>query len=81
MSVQLIVRVDDELKEKVSQLARVEGKNMSQLVRELLQKYARERDAKSHIDLLWNNIGGSLKQADARQKDIEQAIKAVRQKS
>ncbi len=81
MSVQLIVRVDDELKEKVSQLARVEGKNMSQLVRELLQKYARERDAKSHIDSLWESIGGSLKQAGSSQKDVKSAIQAVRESS
>ena len=39
MATQMIIRVESSLKKKVSQLAKAEGKNLSQIVRELLEKY------------------------------------------
>ncbi len=78
MSVQMIIRLDDDLKDKVNHLAKAEGKNLSQVVRELLQRYAKERDVGAYIDTLWANIGESLVQAGASQVDIDKAIKQVR---
>jgi len=80
MSVQMIIRVDSDLKNRANHLAKIEGKNLSQLVRELLEKYTKERDAKTYIDMLWNNIENNLTQSGAKQEDIEEAIKHVRKK-
>ena len=42
MATQMIIRVEPSLKNKVSKLAKAEGKNLSELVRELLEKYTKE---------------------------------------
>lgn len=57
MSTQLIVRVEAELKEQVSRLARAEGKTASEVVRELLTQYVLARDMATHIDRMWARIG------------------------
>ena len=38
MATQMIIRVEPSLKNKVRRLAEAEGKNLSELVRELLEK-------------------------------------------
>lgn len=57
MATQMIIRIDPRLKEKISRLAQSEGKNLSELVRELLEKYTKERDMGAYIDNLWDSIG------------------------
>ena len=74
----MIIRVEPSLKNKVSQLAKAEGKNLSELVRELLVKYTKERDASAYIDTLWDRIGQNFIQNDISENDIEEAIKQVR---
>lgn len=78
MATQMIVRIDPALKEKVSKLARAEGKSLSGLVRELLERYARERDISSYIDDLWNRIGARLARNGVSISDIERVIAEVR---
>ncbi len=78
MTSQMIIRIPDELKTKVSQLARAEGKNMSSVVRELMEDYVRDRDMSSYVDDLWNRIGDSLKTKGISAKDIRQAIRQER---
>ncbi len=78
MTTQMIIRVEPSLKNKVSQLAKSEGKNLSELVRELLEKYTKERDMGAYIDNLWNRIGQNLSQKDISETDIDEAIKQVR---
>lgn len=78
MSTQMILRVDSEMKEKLSKLARREGKNASQLVRELIEGYIKDKDIGTYIDDLWNRVGVSLKSRNVTRKDIGKAIKAVR---
>jgi len=80
MATQMIIRVDPGLKNKVSQLAKAEGKNLSELVRELLVKYTKERDMSSYIDNLWDKIGKNLSNSNISELDIEEAIKQVRSK-
>ena len=80
MATQMIIRVDPGLKNKVSQLAKAEGKNLSELVRELLVKYTKERDMSSYIDNLWDKIGKNLSNNNISELDIEEAIKQVRTK-
>jgi len=78
MTTQLIVRVEPELKEQVSRLARAEGKTASEVVRELLTQYVQERDMAAHIDRLWAAIGAQLP-AEARDPDyVQEVIRKVR---
>jgi len=81
MSTQMIVRVDSSLKSKASQLAKAEGKSLSELVRELLVNYTRERDVGPYIDGLWDRIGKGFAQNGVREKDIDKAIRQVRSKN
>ena len=78
MATQMIIRIDPFLKEKVSNLARKEGKNLSELVRELLEKYARERDMGAYIENLWDKIGRRLSEKNISQTDIDGIIQQVR---
>ena len=78
MATQMIIRLDPFLKEKVRNLARKEGKNLSELVRELLEKYARERDMGGYIDNLWDKIGRRLSEKNISQTDIDGIIQKVR---
>lgn len=81
MATQMIIRIEPNLKNKVSQLAKAEGKNLSELVRELLEKYTKERDMSAHIDSLWDRIGFKLSQNNMSEANIEEAIKQVRSKN
>ena len=78
MTTQLIIRVEPNLKNKVSQLAKAEGKNLSEIVRELLEKYTKERDMGAYIDGLWDKIGNKLSQNNVSEENIEEIIKKVR---
>ena len=78
MATQMIIRIDPFLKEKVSNLARKEGKNLSELVRELLERYVRERDMGAYIDNLWDKIGRRLSEKNISQTDIDGIIQKVR---
>ena len=78
MATQMIIRVEPSLKDKVSRLAKSEGKNLSELVRELLEKYTKERDMGAYIDNLWTKIGSNLSKNNILEADIENAIKQVR---
>lgn len=81
MSTQMIVRVDSNLKSKASQLAKAEGKSLSELVRELLVNYTKERDMSAYIDGLWDRIGQGFSQNNILEKDIDKAIEQVRSKN
>lgn len=81
MTTQMIIRVDQGLKNKVSQLAKADGKNLSELVRELLQRYTRERNMSAYIDNLWDSIGNNLSETDVSEVDVSEAIKQVRSRN
>jgi predicted DNA-binding protein len=78
MSNQMIVRIQPELKAKVNTLAKAEGKSVSEVVRELLDGYVKNRDISSYIDDLWDRVGSSLKSRGVRRSDIPRAIKDAR---
>jgi predicted DNA-binding protein len=50
MSTQMIIRIEPELKDKVSRFARAEGKTTSDVVRELLEEYISSRDIGAYVD-------------------------------
>ncbi len=81
MTTQMIIRVEPTLKNKVSNLAKSEGKSLSELVRELLENYTKERDIGAYIDNLWTSIGEKLSQENIKSPDIEEAIKIARSKN
>jgi len=81
VTTQMIIRVDQGLKNKVSQLAKADGKNLSELVRELLERYTRERNMSAYIDNLWDRIGNNLSETDVSEVDISEAIKQVRSRN
>ncbi|MFO8055204.1 MAG: ribbon-helix-helix domain-containing protein [Bacteroidales bacterium] len=74
----MIVRIDPELKEKVSSLARSEGKNISEIVRELLEGYVKDRDIEAYVDDLWGRINTRLNAHGADPEDIPRVINEVR---
>lgn len=74
----MIVRIQPELKAKVNTLAKAEGKSVSEVVRELLDGYVKNRDISSYIDDLWDRVGSRLKSRDVRRSDIQRAIKDAR---
>ncbi len=78
MTTQMIIRLDPGLKDKASKLAKKEGKSLSELVRELLEKYTKERDMGTYIDDLWDRIGKKLSENNVTAYDIDKAIKEVR---
>lgn len=80
MTTQMIIRIDPEVKKRLSKLARIEGKTTSQMVRELIEDYMKERDIGAYVDDLWNRIGGKLKSRGVKPSDIDRAIKEVRKK-
>ena len=80
MTTQMMIRIDSELKSKVSTLAKAEGKNVSEVVRELLKDYIRDRDIGLYIEDLWNRIGSKLTSHGLRSRDIPKIIKEVRAK-
>jgi len=78
MTTQMIIRVEPTLKNKVSNLAKSEGKSLSELVRELLENYTKERDMGAYIDNLWDSIGKKLSQENINESDIAEAIRLTR---
>jgi predicted DNA-binding protein len=80
MSTQMIVRINPELKDKVNTLAKAEGKSISEVVRELLEEYVKNRDIGLYVDDLWQRIGDKLKSRKIGPKEIQRAIREVRTK-
>ena len=78
MTTQMIIRIDSEMKNRLNKLARVEGKTTSQMVRDLIEDYIREKDIGTYIDNLWDRIGGKLRSKGINQGDINRAIKESR---
>ena len=78
MRKQMIVRINPELKNKVANFAKSEGKNVSEVVRELLEEYVKDRDISGYIDGLWERIGNKLKDRQVNKDDIQQVIRDVR---
>ncbi len=77
MPSQMIIRIDTELKDQVNKLARIEGKSVSEVVREMLSEYVKTRDIGSYIDNLWDRINGKLESKGFARKDIENVIRDV----
>ena len=78
MTTQIMIHMDDELKNQATRLARAEGKSLSELVRTLLKQYAREHDMSAYTTDLWRRIGARI---DPRAQDpayLDEVIRQVR---
>lgn len=76
---QLTVRIDDDLKGHLQNLARQEGKSTSDIVRGLVQRYVRDRDRGAALRALWNQMERSAEEAGTGPEDVKEAIRTVRQ--
>lgn len=59
-------------------LAQAEGKNTSQVVRELIEDYVQNRDMVAYIDDLWKRVGKKLQARKVGSREIERAIQDSR---
>ena len=78
MTTQMIIKIDAELKDKVANIALSERKNLSEVVRELLENYVNERDIELYIDGLWLNIGKKMTSKGVTSENVEYAVKKAR---
>jgi predicted DNA-binding protein len=78
MAEQLLIRMDPELKRKLTRLATMEGKTSTQIVRSLIEDYVKRRDVSSYIDALWERIGKGLKSAGVGPEDVARAVREAR---
>ena len=80
MTTQMMIRIDDAVKNRLNKLARIEGKTTSEMVRGLIEEYIKEHDIGSYIDDLWDRTGKKLKSKGVTPATIEKAIRAARKK-
>jgi predicted DNA-binding protein len=78
MTTQMIVRIEPELKNRVNSLAKAEGKSISEVVRELLEDYVKDRDISLYIDDLWQRVGDKLRSREIGPQEIKRALQEVR---
>jgi predicted DNA-binding protein len=78
MTEQLLIRVAPELKRKLARMASLEGKTSTQVVRDLIQEYIRQRDLPGYIDDVWTRIAADLAAKGVKPRDVAKTIRAVR---
>lgn len=81
MTSEIIIRLDPDLKDKVTRLAQEEGKTVNEIVRELLEEYVHNRDIDSYVDDLWERIGKKLRAQGVTPGDVERSIQEVRRQT
>ena len=75
---QMIIRIEEDKRNKLKVLARTEGKTSSDVIRALVDEYILSRDMGSYIDDLWQRIGQRLRIKGMHLKDIDSVIREVR---
>ncbi len=78
MESQLNVRLEETLKRRLDRLARREGKNSSEVVRELISDYVKDRDIEAYVDDLWERTGSKLRRKGYEREDVETVLESVR---
>ena len=78
MTTQMIIRLDSEIKNKLARLAQAEGKNTSQVVREIIEEYIQNRDVGAYIDALWDRVGKKLRARNVGMREVNRAIHTSR---
>jgi len=78
MANQMLIRINPDVKDKFERIARNEGKNMTQKIRELIEDYVNDHDISSYVDDLWNRIGEDMGGKKVTPGDINRAIRKAR---
>jgi len=78
MSDTLLIRLDSSLKARIAKLAKLEGKTLTRVIRELIRNYIQERDIAGYIDQVWDEIGHEIKEAGHTVDDVDRLIQEAR---
>lgn len=78
---QLTVRIDDDLKDRLSTLARNEGRSTSDVVRALVKEYVQDRDRSAFLETLWERMRENAEQEGMSADDVDRMIATVREQS
>lgn len=71
---QMLIRIENDIKERFSKIARSEGKSASQKIRELMEEYINDRDIAPYVDSLWKRIGNDLDSKKVTGARVRKAI-------
>ena len=78
MTRQMVIRIDDETKERFQRVSRMEGKTASEKMRELIENYVRKADLSQVVDDLWERIGAKAHKQGVSAKDVDRIIRETR---
>lgn len=78
MTRQMVIRIDDETKERFQRVSRMEGKTASEKMRELIENYVRKADLSLVVDDLWDRIGAKANKQGVKAKDVDRIIRETR---
>jgi len=72
------VRIEEDLKGRLQNLARQEGKSTSDVVRSLVERYVRDCNRDAALRALWNRMQQNAEETGTAPEDVEEAIRMVR---
>lgn len=78
MSSQMILRIDDKIKEKFYNIVRREGKTASEKMREMVESYIKKADMSRVVDDLWERVEKKIKEKGFNEADVERVIRETR---
>ena len=78
MDKQMVIRIDEETKERFQRVSRMEGKTASEKMRELIECYIRKADLSQVVDDLWERIGTKARKSGVSEDDVERIIRETR---
>ena len=78
MTRQMVIRIDDETRERFQRVSRMEGKTASEKMRELIDNYVRKADLSQVVDDLWDRIGAKADKEGVTAKDVDRIIRETR---
>lgn len=78
MAKQMVIRIDEETKERFQRVSRMEGKTASEKMRELIESYVRKADLSQVVDDLWERIGTKARKSGVSEEDVDRIIQETR---
>ena len=78
MTRQMVIRIDDETRDKFQRVSRMEGKTASEKMRELIENYVRKADLSQVVDDLWDRIGAKVDKQGVKAGDVDRIIRKTR---
>ena len=78
MATQMVIRIDEETKERFQRVSLMEGKTASEKMRELIENYVRKADLSQVVDDLWDRIGAKAQKNGVSVKDVDRIIRETR---